>query len=53
MNTRSVLWTGHVPDMGEERKSAYRVLLGKPQAKRPLKSLYGDVRIILKFTFKK
>jgi hypothetical protein len=38
---------------GEERRSAYRVLLGKPEAKRPLENLYVDVRIILKFTFKK
>jgi len=28
-------WTGHVARMGEER-GVYRVLLGKPEGKRPL-----------------
>ena len=28
-------WAGHVARMGEER-GAYRVLLGKPEGKRPL-----------------
>jgi len=28
-------WTGHVVHMGE-RRSIYRVLVGKPEAKRPL-----------------
>jgi len=28
-------WAGHVADMGEER-GAYRVLVGKPEGKRPL-----------------
>ena len=27
-------WAGHVASMGEERK--YRVLVGKPEGKRPL-----------------
>jgi len=53
VKTRSVRWTGHIPYMGEERRSGYRVLLEKPEAKRPLERLYVDVRIILKFIFKK
>jgi hypothetical protein len=28
-------WAGHVPRIGEERK-VYRVLVGKPEGKRPL-----------------
>jgi len=28
-------WAGHVPRMGEERE-VYRVLLGKPEGRRPL-----------------
>ena len=38
---------------GGERRSAYGVLLGKPETKRSLEGLYVDVRIILKFIFKK
>jgi len=56
METRSVWWAGHVPDRGEgeERRSAYRALLGgKTEAKMSLESLYVDVRIILKCNFKK
>ena len=30
-----VLWAGHVARMGEER-GVYRVLVGKPEGKRPL-----------------
>jgi hypothetical protein len=36
-----------------ERRSAYRALLKKTEAKRSLESLYVDVRIILKCNFKK
>ena len=32
---RRMRWTGHVARMGE-RRSAYRVLVGKPEGKRPL-----------------
>jgi len=32
-------WVGHVARMGEER-GAYRVLVGKPEGRRPL----GDLR---------
>ena len=32
---RRIIWTGHVARMGE-RRSVYRVLVGKPEEKRPL-----------------
>ena len=35
INSRSMRWAGHVARMGEERE-VYRVLLGKPEGKRPL-----------------
>jgi hypothetical protein len=36
-----------------DRRDAYRVLMGKPEEKRPLEDLSVDGRIILKCTFKK
>jgi hypothetical protein len=33
--SRRMRWAGHVARMGEERK-VYRVLVGKPEGKRPL-----------------
>jgi hypothetical protein len=33
--TRMIRWAGHVARMGEKRK-AYRILVGKPEGKRPL-----------------
>jgi hypothetical protein len=33
--SRRMRWAGHVARMGEERK-VYKVLVGKPQGKRPL-----------------
>ena len=35
IKTRRMRWVGHVARMGEERE-AYRVLVGKPEGKRPL-----------------
>ena len=35
MKSRRMRWAGHVARMGEERW-AYRVLVGKPEGKRPL-----------------
>jgi len=35
IKSRRMKWTGHVSRMGEERV-AYRVLVGKPEGKRPL-----------------
>jgi hypothetical protein len=34
-NSRRMRWAGHVARMGEQRK-VYRVLVGKPEGKRPL-----------------
>jgi hypothetical protein len=34
IKSRRMRWTGHVARMGEERK-VYRVLVGKPERKRP------------------
>jgi hypothetical protein len=34
VKSRRMRWTGHVADMGE-RSGAYRVLVGKPEGKRP------------------
>ena len=35
IKSRRMRWAGHVAHMGEERR-VYRVLLGKPEGKRPL-----------------
>jgi hypothetical protein len=35
VKSRRIRWAGHVVRMGEERK-VYRVLVGKPEGKRPL-----------------
>jgi hypothetical protein len=35
INSRRVRWAGHVARMGEKR-NAYRILVGKPEGKRPL-----------------
>jgi len=35
VKSRRMKWAGHVARMGEERR-AYRVLVGKPEGKRPL-----------------
>jgi hypothetical protein len=35
MKARRMRWAGHVARMGEKRK-AYRLLVGKPEGKRPL-----------------
>jgi len=35
IKSRRMRWTGHVARMGEER-GVYRVLVGKPEGKRPL-----------------
>jgi len=43
-------WVGHVEYMGE-RKGACRVLVRKPEGKRPLGNPATDWRIILKLIF--
>ena len=35
IKSRRMRWVGHVASVGEER-GAYRVLVGKPEGKRPL-----------------
>jgi hypothetical protein len=35
ITSKRMRWTGHVARMGEKR-NAYRILLGKPEGKRPL-----------------
>jgi hypothetical protein len=35
IQSRRMRWTGHVERMGEKR-NAYRILVGKPEVKRPL-----------------
>jgi hypothetical protein len=35
IKSRSIRWAGHVARMGR-RKNAYRILVGKPEGKRPL-----------------
>jgi hypothetical protein len=37
VKSKRIRWAGHVARMGEERK-VYRVLMGKPEGKRPLGS---------------
>ena len=46
IKSRRMRWAGHVSRMGEER-GAYRVLVGKPEGKRPLGRLDVDGWIIL------
>jgi hypothetical protein len=36
MKSRRMRWAGHVARMGE-RRSAYRIMVGKPEGKRPLR----------------
>jgi hypothetical protein len=36
IKSRRMRWTGHVARMGEKR-NAYRILLGEPEGKRPLR----------------
>jgi len=45
-------WAGHVALMGEGR-GVHRVLMGKPEGKRPLGDLDIDGRIILRWIFGK
>jgi len=36
IKSRIIRWAGHVASMGEERRGVYRVLVWKPEGKRPL-----------------
>jgi hypothetical protein len=46
IKSRRMRWAGHVASMGKERE-VYRVLVGKPEGKRPLGDLGVDGWIIL------
>jgi hypothetical protein len=50
IKSRRMKWAGHVVPMGEER-GVYRVLVGKPEGKRPLgrprRRWVGNIRIDL------
>jgi len=51
--SRRMRWTGHVARMGEGR-GVYRVLVGKPEGKRPFgRHTRRDGRIILRRIFRK
>ena len=47
-----MIWAEQVARMGE-RKGVYRVLVGKPEGKRPLGDPDEDRRIILRWSFRK
>jgi hypothetical protein len=50
IKSRGMRWSGHVARMGEKR-NAYRLLVGKPEGKRPLgrprRSLVDNIRMDL------
>jgi hypothetical protein len=52
VKSRRMRWAGHVALMGEER-GVYRVLVGKPEGKRPLGDPDVDGRIISRRIFRK
>jgi hypothetical protein len=45
IKSRRMWWAGHVARMGEE-KNVYRVLMAKPEGKRPLDGIRMDFRQI-------
>ena len=47
---RKIRWTGHVASMGD-RNSAYSVLVGKPEGKRPFGRPSHRWEIIIKMCF--
>jgi hypothetical protein len=51
IKSRQILCLGHVAVMGENR-GAYRVLVGKPEGKRPNGNTAVDGRIILRWIFR-
>ena len=52
VKSRRMRWAGHVASMGE-RRGVYRVLVGKPEGKRPLGRPRRRRGIILRWIFRK
>ena len=52
VKSRRMRWAGHVARMGEDR-GVHRVLVGKPEGKRPLGRPSVDGRIIIRWIFRK
>ena len=52
IKSRRMRWSGHVARIGE-RRSVYRVLVGKPEGKSYLVDPGVDGRIILRWIFRK
>jgi len=53
IKSRRLRWVGHVARLGE-RRGAYRVLMGKPEGKRPLgRPRCLDRRTTLRWIFRK
>ena len=52
ITSRRLRWAGHVARMGESR-DGYRVLVGKPEGRRPLEDRGVDGRIILEWILEK
>jgi hypothetical protein len=52
VKSRRMRWAGHVARLGEER-GVHRVLVGKPEGKRPLGDPDVDGRIILRWMLRK
>jgi len=52
IKSRRMRWAGHVARMGEKR-DVYRVLVGKPEGKRPLGRTRSRWGIILRSIFRK
>ena len=52
VKSRRMRWAGHVARMGGDR-GVHRVLVGKPERKRPLGDQDVDGRIILRRIFRK
>jgi hypothetical protein len=52
IKSRRMKWAGNVARMGEKR-GAYRILVGRPEERRPLGRSRRNGRIILKWIFKK
>jgi hypothetical protein len=46
IKSRRMIWVGHVACMGQMR-NVYKILVGKPEGKRPLAGLGIDGEIIL------